>query len=132
MRRRIALLLLLAACGSKQAASGPSADVVIADVDGGTVATAAAPDSRRIPKSGGLRALTPLECKAYVNHMLEALALETQGGMAAVRRSRYDPEQQRKCDAPIYSDEIFDCILAATSLDQISQCMDPAQSPRRP
>lgn len=123
VKLRVASFVLVAACGSGGKDRIPSADVVIGDVDGGTVVGPATPSmKKKWPSKTEARPLDYRECQALSMHVIEIIAREANVDPDTMRAT-YGPNALVECDQPVFSDEIFDCVLAAKSQSELPPCM---------
>lgn len=126
MKPSAALFVLVAACGSGSGrdSNTPSADVVIGDVDGGTIVGTATPNTKRAgPSKTEARPLSYRECRALAMHIVELEAGDAKVSPDALREANSDPGSFVNCDAPMFSDDIFDCLLATKNLWEARPCL---------
>jgi hypothetical protein len=84
----------------------------------------ATPDGRkRWPSKSEPRVLTRTECRAVTMHVVELFARDSKIDPTAVQEATWDPGSFTVCDEPVFSDEIFDCVLAAKSYLDVPPCM---------
>lgn len=128
MSRRVALAVFLVACGGgpSTAKSAAPADLVVSEVDGGTVVGGAMPDARKLvgPREER-RPLTSVECRAFAIHMREIATHEQEPGVIEAMIQGH----HAICQIPSFTDEVFDCLVATKSMEEIRECMNVAGVP---